>query len=90
MSLPHAPVEKGWGKEEWIIWNKGEHARFPIDIEDFDIHQYYQQLKDALQWAAPDAVTLKQSTLPSENGEKGCPWGISSFQGRKRYVAICH
>jgi hypothetical protein len=60
MSLLHAPIKKGWGEEEWIIWNKGRESYFKyVVIEDY--HEDYQQLRAAIQWAAPDVVVLKIS-----------------------------
>lgn len=60
MSLLHAPIKKGWGKGEWIIWNKGYDSHSKSDgIKDYDEH--HQQIKDAVKWVAPDEVVLKIS-----------------------------
>lgn len=69
-SLLHAPVRKGWGKRKWELWREADavHRREYSGGRNFN--QYMQQRRGAVQWAAPDKVTLKLSISSPEEGAR--------------------
>ena len=70
MSALHAPTARGWGKSEWTKWSATVEEQTPSYGEDFDkFEAYINARNEAIQWAAPDKITVKISIIEEETKE---------------------
>lgn len=63
MSALHAPTSKGWSKSEWTQWSNGLDKQVELLENDvnFDFNAFFDQRNKAMEWAAPEAITVKIS-----------------------------
>jgi len=60
-ALP-VPVDRGWGKAEWMAWKKEVDSYFKMlntdSWSDTDFNRYHKQKKEAIKWAVIDKMTI--------------------------------
>lgn len=64
MSALHAPPSKGWSKSEWTEWSNGLDKKVKEmrrDDPNFDFIAFIDQRNNAMEWAAPEQITVKIS-----------------------------